>query len=226
MTDQLERELRLLFAEDADRAPVPVALTAGARQRVRQARRSRFAWGAGALVAASVAAVVGAGALIDPPPAERTAAPPLPASSAAQRTGALPDAANGSCAGGYSPREVARRAFAFDGTVTAIGPVDPDRVHAVRGYVGVTFTVNEWFSGGSGPTVTIAMSPPLGGLAAMGYGPPAYGIGTRLLVSGEHRWGGTTTADAIAWGCGFTRYYDPTTADEWRIGGPLTISAT
>jgi hypothetical protein len=216
MTDQLERELRLLFAEDAERAPAPVALTAGARQRVRQARRSRIAWGAGALVAASVAAVAGAGALTDPPPAERTATPPLAASSAAQRTGALPDAANGSCALTYTPREAARRAFTFDGTVTAIGPGRSDRPNSVLAHVGVTFTVNEWFSGGSGQTVTVDMSPPLGALTAMGYGPPAYGIGTRLLVSGEHRWGGKTMADAIAWGCQFTRYYDPTTADSWR----------
>jgi hypothetical protein len=212
MTDQLERDLRLLFAEDADRAPEPAALTAGARRRVRHARRSRIAWGTGALVAASVAAVVGAGALTDPPPAERTVTPP----PAAQRTGALPDAANGSCAFGYSPRELARRAFAFDGTVTAIGPAHSDRPNGVLTHVGVTFTVNEWFSGGSGQTVvTVDMSSPHGYLVWAGYA-PAYEIGTRLLVSAEHRWGGTTMADVIAGGCGFTRYYDPMAADEWR----------
>ncbi|MEU8231035.1 hypothetical protein AB0C12_15685 [Actinoplanes sp. NPDC048967] len=216
MTDQLERELRLLFAEDADRAPEPVALTTGARRRVRQARRSRIAWGAGALVAASMAAVVSAGALTDPPPTERTAALPPATSAAPQRTGAIPDEANGSCAFSYSPREVARRAFTFDGTVTAIGPGRSDRPDSVLAHVGVTFTVNEWFTGGSGRTVTVDMSPPFGGRVTMGYGPPTYGIGTRLLVSGEHRWGGKTMADAIAWGCQFTRYYDPATADSWR----------
>jgi hypothetical protein len=219
MTDQLEHELRLLFAEDAERAPAapePTALTAGARRQVRQHRRSRIAWGAGALVAASVATVVGAGALSDPPPTERTATPPLAASSAAQRTGPLPDAANGSCALTYSPREVARRAFSFDGTVTAIGPAHSDRPHGVLTHMGVTFTVNEWFSGGSGQTVTVDMPPPLGYFVSADYGPPAYGIGTRLLVSGEHRWDGTTMADAIAGYCGFTRYHDPTTADRWR----------
>jgi len=211
MTDQLERELRLLFAEDADRAPEPVALTAGARRRVRQARRSRIAWGAGALVAASVAAIVGAGALTDPPQSERTVTPP----PVAQRTGALPDAAIGSCARGYSPRELARLPFAFDGTVTAIGAAHSDRPNGVLTNVGVTFTVNEWFSGGPGRTVTVDMASPHGYLVWAGYA-PAYGIGTRLLVSAEHRWGGTTMADVIAWGCGFTRYYDPMAADEWR----------
>lgn len=43
----------------------------------------------------------------------------------------------------------------------------------------------------------------------------AYGVGTRLLVSGGPRWGGPPLRDAIAWGCGFTRYYDPQTAADW-----------
>jgi hypothetical protein len=45
---------------------------------------------------------------------------------------------------------------------------------------------------------------------------PAYGIGNRLLVSGMPRRGGAALTDAIAWGCGFTRYYDKATADSWR----------
>lgn len=44
----------------------------------------------------------------------------------------------------------------------------------------------------------------------------SYGLGSRLLVSGEPRWGGTALEDAIAWGCAFTRYYDPATANSWR----------
>jgi hypothetical protein len=46
-------------------------------------------------------------------------------------------------------------------------------------------------------------------------GAPGYRIGTRLLVSGMPRWGGAPLADAIAWGCGFTRYYSPATAAAW-----------
>jgi hypothetical protein len=250
MTDQLERELRLLFAEDADRAPAalsPATLAAlaalaatptqatppaqaasaalaaspAAGRQVRQRRRSRIAWGAASLVAASVAAVVGAGALTSSPPEDRTTAPPAAQPSAAQssadrRTGALPDAAGASCAVGYSPRELARRAFAFDGTVTAIGPGRTDRPYSNVSHAGVTFTVHEWFAGGSGATITVDMVPPVSYFISMGYGPPAYGVGTRLLVSGEHRWGGPTRADLIGWGCGFTIYYDPATADDWR----------
>jgi hypothetical protein len=41
-------------------------------------------------------------------------------------------------------------------------------------------------------------------------------MGSRLLVSGEPRWGGTPLEDPIAWGCGFTRYYDSGTAKSWK----------
>lgn len=45
MTEQLERELRLLFTEDAESAPIAAALADEARRRVRQRRRSRLVWG-------------------------------------------------------------------------------------------------------------------------------------------------------------------------------------
>jgi hypothetical protein len=44
----------------------------------------------------------------------------------------------------------------------------------------------------------------------------AYGAGSRLLVSGEARWGGSPLEHPIAWGCGFSRNYDPETATTWR----------
>ncbi len=44
----------------------------------------------------------------------------------------------------------------------------------------------------------------------------AYGVGSRLLVSGEARWGGSPLEDPIGWGYGFSRYYDPETATAWR----------
>ena len=212
MTEQLERELRLLFAEDSERAPAAVALADETRRRVRQRRQSRLAWGAGVLVAASVAALAGlGGGPLSGSPAREQAVARSPES---RLTGALPvgDAA-ASCAYEYSPRRLADRAFVFDGTVTAFGPAHSDRPRGVLHHAGVTFTVNEWFAGGSGPTVTVDMPPP-GAWSEDGL--TAYGIGTRLLVSGDHRWGGTTMADAAAGYCGFTRYYDQSTADDWR----------
>src|SRR6185312_11970274 len=103
-----------------------------------------------------------------------------------------------SCAVDYSPAELAGLAFAFDGTVTSIGPGHSDTSGTGLGLVGTTFTVNEWFTGGSGRTVTVDMPPP-GDRLTLGEEPPAYQVGSRLLVSGQHRWGGTTMDDAIAW---------------------------
>ena len=85
---------------------------------------------------------------------------------------------------------------------------------------GVTFEVREWFSGGNQPTVTIDMPAPVEGSRGLSEGGPSYAIGSRLLVSGEPRWGGAALADGIAWGCDFTRYYDTATANAWARALP------
>lgn len=76
----------------------------------------------------------------------------------------------------------------------------------------MTFTVHEWFRGGSGDSVTVDLAAP-GGFAGRG---KDYELGTRLLVSGEPRWGGEALERPIAWSCGFTRYHDVETATAWR----------
>jgi hypothetical protein len=131
-------------------------------------------------------------------------------------TGPLTDAGEVRCVEPYSPATVVNRAFAFDGVVTDIGMAEsnwPDRGHLEL--VGVTFAVNEWFSGGSTSTVTVDMESPALGAPRLPEGVPSYAVGSRLLVSGEPRWGGASLEDAIAWGCEFTRYYDPATAESW-----------
>ncbi|MGZ4625725.1 MAG: hypothetical protein ACXV3S_05460 [Kineosporiaceae bacterium] len=134
-----------------------------------------------------------------------------------QPTGALWGTGATSCVQGYSPAAVAGRSFAFDGTVTSIGPGRTDRPGKGRlNSVSATFSVSEWFAGGSGATVTIDMPPPGGGHVILEEGPPPYQVGSRLLVSGEPRWGGAPLSDPIAWGCGFSRYFDKATADSWR----------
>jgi hypothetical protein len=134
------------------------------------------------------------------------------------RTGPVAGAASASCAVGYAPEVVAKRAFAFDGTITRIGTGTTNK--ADKGALeteAVTFRVNEWWRGGTRQSVTVDMLSP-GGTSTQTndeHGVP-YGVGTRLLVSGEPRWGGQPLDDAIAWGCGFTRYYDEDTAASWR----------
>ena len=135
----------------------------------------------------------------------------------AHLTGPLSAAGAVRCVEQYSPATVVNRAFAFDGVVTDIGSGEsnrPDRGHLEL--VGVTFAVREWFSGGSGSTVTIDMESPVQEAPRLPEGVPSYAVASRLLVSGEPRWGGPPLEDAIAWGCGFTRYYDPVTAALWR----------
>ena len=135
------------------------------------------------------------------------------------RTGAVGAAvAAASCVEGYDVTTIGHRAFAFDGTVTAIGPGRTDRAGSgALDTVAVTFAVHEWFTGGADGTVTVDLMAPDAG--PVDGDVPAYEEGTRLLVSGEPRWGGAPLDDAIAWSCGgFTRYYEPAVAEEWRAG--------
>lgn len=148
-----------------------------------------------------------------------TASPPAtstgnPGETVVQGVGPVLGSEMASCAFDYNAETLADRGFAFEGVVIAIGP---------QGGTGfpmqdtvVTFSVTHWYKGGSGAEVSLDMWGPGGGTAGTGsdYG-ATYGIGTRLLVAGEPRWGGEPLDDAVAWPCGFTRYYDEATATFW-----------
>ena len=134
----------------------------------------------------------------------------------AGRVGALPGGGAASCVEEYAPDALRGRAFAFDGVVLSVGDSVSDRGDGGDlDLPGVTFQVAEWFSGGRGATVTVDMQSPAGPADAADEG-YAYGIGSRLLVSGEDRWGGSPLDQPIAWACGFSRYYEPRTAAAWR----------
>lgn len=210
MTEQLEHELRELFAEDADRAPAAAGLVELAVRRARRRRSARIAWAAAAVAAAAVAPIAVVG--VDGLPGGGAADSPTVSRPVVSGKGPLPDGAVASCVEQYSPGAVTGRAFAFDGTVTDIAPARSSDGLEVAA---VTFSVNEWFAGGSGTSVTVDMTPPDAGRTVTD-STPAYSVGTRLLVSGEPRWGGTPLEEAIGWGCGFTRYYDEATASRWR----------
>ena len=131
------------------------------------------------------------------------------------RVGAVPGALLGSCTvETYDLVRLKNRAFAFDGTVTQTEVMKPpaDGSGALDGYLTVTFHVNEWFRGGAQGTVTVdMMGPSMNSDQEL-----SYGVGSRLLVTGEPRFGGSPLNAAVAWGCGFTRYYDESTATAWR----------
>ena len=210
MTMPVEDELRELFAEDGERAPVVKALADKARRR---GRRIRLARGVGALVAVSVVAVVAVTVVVtDRQHAQRAAGESAAGESAAGESaagaggGPSPGRGVGSCAFAPLPDRLNHNDFAFDGTVAAIAARHPtDRT------IPVTFTVHEWFKGGSGATRTIDLVPPNDPFVDT----PAYGVGARLLVSGVYRRDGAITR-LEGWACGFTRYYDEATATQWR----------
>ncbi|CCG01182.1 hypothetical protein [Blastococcus saxobsidens] len=241
MTD---RETSVLLDELAGRVPVGPPPTARLLRAGRRARRRRTA-GATLAVAAGVAVAVGgivtvvdlapgggepAPVVVAEEPAAGLPATPeagsaagsamsqLPPNPTDSRTGPLADGGAASCVAEYSAAAVAERGFAFDGVVVAIGPSGTERSGSPgTELAGVTFAVQEWFSGGQGPTVTVDLPAPADGSGSSPVGQaPAYGVGSRLLVSGEDRWGAGPMADPIAWMCGFTRYYDEGTAAAWR----------
>lgn len=143
-------------------------------------------------------------------------ATPVPISS----HGPLPsNLSSASCAESYDLTALKRRAFAFDGTVASTTAMQPpaDGSGALGGYLTVTFTVNEWFRGGDQATVTLDMlGPTINSGQQYSVQQLSYGVGTRLLVSGEPRFGGPPLQAAIGWPCGFTRYYDKNTATSWQ----------
>jgi hypothetical protein len=226
MSSPTEQLLRQLFAADADATPEGVDLAAGARRKVRHRRRVWAALGSGAVgtlaVVAGLLVTTGPGGQgATPPiaaPARSTTQPGLPSGTpAVGRTGhgAVPFGGSQDCVAAYSPAAVADRAFSFDGTVTAIGPSLPNRPDMDPGLVAVTFRVNQWFRGGSGATVTVDWYSPGQRNSATDPSLASYGVGSRLLVSGEPRRGGAPSDSPVAWTCGFTRYYDPHTAADW-----------
>lgn len=171
----------------------------------------------GLLVAAAAGAVTvgGWGAawlLADDTGESPVARPPV------ERSGPLPEGGAASCAFEPTEENLARRAFAFDGTVAAIdGPAAVADEGDDLGYAQVTFDVVEWYVGGDDRQVVVQMTPPVGlSTDVTAEGGPSYEVGTRLLVSGEPRWGGDDPlADAVGWGCGFTVYWDAQTAQTW-----------
>lgn len=104
----------------------------------------------------------------------------------------------GSCIEQYSPENLKKRDYAFDGTVEAIA--QGDEAEADR----VSFEVHKWFKGGSGDK-SVRRAYGFAGVTSAGGTPHA--IGERLLVAGD---------EDFAWECGFTRPYDESTAADWK----------
>lgn len=225
MSSSTEDLVRDLFAADAAAAPDPADLSDRVLRRVCRRRWAQGACAVGAAVAVTVGGVLVAGAgqahprpMVALPAVTRGASAP-PASQSAvlvpPPASALPGRVADSCAVAYSPAAVAHSGFAFDGTVVGIGPARSNRPGVELPLAGVTFSVHQWFRGGRETVVVVD----LGKAGAQHQDSestfPPYALGTRLLVAGAPRWGGRPLDSAIAWSCGFTRPFDPTTAAAW-----------
>lgn len=107
-------------------------------------------------------------------------------------TGGEPIAGAAMCVESYDLETLAARNLAFDGTlVSAAGDQ-------------VTFSVHNWFTGGSGETVTLeatGLAP--GTVSSLG---ASLELDQRYLVSGS---------DGNVWACGFTMTYDTGIASDW-----------
>jgi hypothetical protein len=114
---------------------------------------------------------------------------------------------SGSCAFSFTDRTLAERAWAFDGTATRESTGLDSHLGGVQS---TTFRVNHWYKGGSAAAVTVEFS--------FGRSEDQTidgGIGTRLLVTGEPRWGGQPLDNPVAWGCGFTQVWTADGAQHW-----------
>ncbi len=194
----------------ADAADPP---TATAAIPVRPVRRlvAATATAVAALVVATAAVAIGAShaahpTATAPPASSRPAATPAP-------SGPLGGAGMAACVESYNTATLAERAFAFDGTVIdATSPAAGSE--SAPDTTAVTFRVNHWYRGGSVGEVTVAMF--VGPGQATAEDTPVYRIGSRLLVSGEPRFGGTPLTNPVAWACGFTRWYTAVDAQAWQ----------
>jgi hypothetical protein len=216
-------EVVVIFDRDTESAAVTdnrmrlVSLSAGAEARARRTYAGRriqlVAAAAGiAVVAVAVLAATGVlGSRSQPPPAASNSTHQTP--SAEPQGDVFGTGVGLSCVETYSPQTLARRAFAFDGTVVSIGEPSSTGHEVADPYVPVTFAVTHWFRGGQGDRVTVAMFPPD---AVTSVDNATYAAGSRLLVSGEARFGGAPLDDPIAWACGFTRWYSPADAQTWE----------
>jgi hypothetical protein len=111
----------------------------------------------------------------------------------------LGSTSSGSCVEQYSRATLAKRDFAFDGTIEAVAKASSE-----TGADQMTFTVNRWYRGGPAREVTLSA---YGVGTVTSAGSISGGIGDRLLVTGDD------DSERI---CGFTQPYSAEVAAEWE----------
>lgn len=157
------------------------SMTTTADQNPRAARFGRAGMGLGAVAAIALVLVLGAGA------------------GGWLAPGGTTGPGSAMCVEQYSLVTLGHRAFAFDGTVTAISG---ERA---------TFAISVAYRGVTGGSITLD-APGMTGTAITSAGGPSLVVGGRYLVAGEA---------TFIWACGFTQLYDASVASTWSdaLGG-------
>lgn len=230
MISELERQLKVELDRLAASVDVDAEVSASTRAAIRRrTARHRIVVGSAAVILVTAAAIPLAVRPWSNDRSEEDSATTAPVASSAPGYGAVTIAATtttetpwdgrpstplagsaaASCVGDYSLGTLAERAFGFDGTVIGVAGAGSADVQ-------VTLQVNEWFRGAdpSVGLVTVDVPSPGTGLRLADGAP--WGVGSRLLVAGEPRFGSDPLDQPTAWMCGFSRTYDPATADDWR----------
>lgn len=214
---------RLLDAAVSDSPEAPTLAGAPLLASVPPARR--VAWRSLTVAAAALAVVIGALVVVAGGTGNESSSSAGLVATVAPTTSVSPDVSTTAvesrpvglvseegCVEQYSMETLAGRAWGFDGTVRSIEPFTISGLLPFDAAV-VEFEVHEWF-GIQGPAViTIDMTAPQ---RTSSEEVSDYGVGSRLLVSGEPRLGGEPLDDPVAWSCGFTRTWNESTALAWR----------
>lgn len=165
----------------------------------RQERRPAAVWWKtrSAVVAAAAAGVLAAGAIAA---VLLTAGPSREAPRSSTRGGG---SALGSCVEEVSVESLARRDFAFDGTISEVIPPEDPEAEGPAAAAEVVFEVHRWYKGSRGDTVTLKTYE-LPGVISSIEGSLDLSIGSRLLASGD---------DVFLWSCGFSMPYSEANAE-------------
>lgn len=103
----------------------------------------------------------------------------------------------GSCVEQFSLEALARRDFAFDGTVREVIPPQNPEAEGPAAAGEVVFEVHRWYKGGAADSITLRTYE-LPGVITSIEGSLDLSIGSRLLASGD---------DVYLWSCGFSMPY-------------------
>ncbi len=108
-----------------------------------------------------------------------------------------------SCVEDFNVKNLAKRSWAFDGTVTdVVPPRDEESEEPADIVTKVTFSVKRWYKGGQGKTFTALTYDSPGSVSSV-EGQVDAAVGARILASGE---------DKYLWACGFSKVYTPKNA--------------